>query len=517
MAKNTVLDALIPREDFEIQDETGGTTRNVATIGARDLEKTAFFYAALRKPDFQRETNEWNAKRIASLVESFISGELIPAVILWRSPSSFTFVIDGAHRLSALCAWINNDYGDGDVSKIFFDGIIPEEQLLLAEKTRVAIRKEIGLFSDYQLALTHPDKVPPEIVERAKSMGALAIQVQWVEGNAQNAESSFFKINQQAAAIDKTELKLLQSRRKPNGIATRAILRSGKGHKYWSSYKQEIQEEIQSLSSEINEVIFQPPLKSPIKTLDLPLGGKNLSSQGQSLVLELVNKSNNINKSEELDDDSDGSKTVKYLKNCLRVVRRINSIHPSSLGLHPAIYFYSKEGKHKPASFWAAIEFVRQLEQLRLFNDFTDVRESFESFLMKYDYLIQQIVRKYRSAAASYPNIAKLYLAIVESLASGTTLADLPKRLKENKDFTYLVLGDSGGGEISSPDFTSERKTTIFFREALQNSVKCAICNGLLHKHSITIDHIERKQDGGLGAVNNGQLSHPYCNTTYKN
>ncbi len=40
------------------------------------------------------------------------------------------------------------------------------------------------------------------------------------------------KIYQQATLIDKTELKLLESRRKPNSIAARAIIRSGTGHKY---------------------------------------------------------------------------------------------------------------------------------------------------------------------------------------------------------------------------------------------------------------------------------------------
>lgn len=102
--------------------------------------------------------------------------------------------------------------------------------------------------------------------------------MQWVEGDAKKAENSFFKINQQAAAIDKTELKLLRARRKPAGIATRAILRSGKGHKYWSSYPVETQEIIQELAEELNEILFQPALKNPIKTLDLPLEGQKLFS-----------------------------------------------------------------------------------------------------------------------------------------------------------------------------------------------------------------------------------------------
>jgi hypothetical protein len=517
MANNIVLDALIPREDFEVADDTSGTTRNIGTIGVRDLEYDTFFFSALRKPDFQRETNEWDAKRIVSLIESFISGDLIPAIILWRSAASYTFVIDGAHRLSALSAWINNDFGDGAISKLFYDSVIPEEQITASENTRSAVRKQLGLYSDYRLALSSPDKVAPHIAENAKSLGALAIQVQWVEGNAEKAESSFFKINQQAASIDKTELKLLKSRRKPAGIATRAILRSGKGHKYWSSYVVQIQEDIQRLAGEINEIIFQPYLKNPIKTLDLPVGGKNFSSQGQSLILELVNKTNNVDKKSEEEDDLDGNKTVRYLNKCLKVVRRLNSVHPSSLGLHPAIYFYSKDGRHKPASFWAAIDFIQELEKTNKFDWFTKVRAPFEQFLQSYDYIIQQIVRRYRGATVGYPHITKLYLISVELLRDDFSVEQLPKQIKANESFSYITLNDQGGEEITNKDFSSQKKSEVFIREAIENAVKCSICGGLLHRNSITIDHVERKQDGGLGTPSNGQLAHPYCNSTYKN
>lgn len=517
MAKNIVLDALIPREDFEVQDETSGTTRNVGTIGARDLEYNSFFFSALRKPDFQRETNEWDANRISSLIDSFVSGDLIPAVILWRSTSSYTFVIDGAHRLSALAAWINNDYGDGNISKEFYDGVIPEEQIEASENTRKVIRKKIGLFSDYQLALRNPEKVGPHIFEKAKSLGALAIQVQWVEGDAKKAESSFFKINQQAATIDKTELKLLKARRTPAGIATRAILRSGKGHKYWSSYGENVQDRIQELAEEINEIVFQPSYNNPVKTLDLPVGGKNFSAQGQSLILELVNRTNNLFNNEDQEEDVDGQTTISYLNNCLKVVRRLNSLHPSSLGLHPAVYFYSKDGRHKPASFWAAIDFVQRMEKADQFRQFTGVRPLFEEFLQKYDYVVQQVVRKYRGASAAYPHIANLYLFVIENLANKVSVDQLIKAIKASPNFSYVTLNDDGGEEVESDKFSRGRKSEIFIREALSNAVKCSICGSFLHRNSITIDHIDRKEDGGLGEVDNGQLAHPYCNSTYKN
>jgi hypothetical protein len=33
---------------------------------------------------------------------------------------------------------------------------------------------------------------------------------------------------------------------------------------------------------------------------------------------------------------------------------------------------------------------------------------------------------------------------------------------------------------------------------------------------SISIDHKDRKEDGGLSTPENAQVTHPYCNTGYK-
>ena len=37
------------------------------------------------------------------------------------------------------------------------------------------------------------------------------------------------------------------------------------------------------------------------------------------------------------------------------------------------------------------------------------------------------------------------------------------------------------------------------------------------HRNAISVDHIERKQDGGKATIENAQLTHPYCNTGVKN
>ena len=70
---------------------------------------------------------------------------------------------------------------------------------------------------------------------------------------------------------------------------------------------------------------------------------------------------------------------------------------------------------------------------------------------------------------------------------------------------------------ITSKNFSDETKSAAFITEALANAVRCKICNARMHSNSITIDHIKRKEEGGIGNFGNAQLAHPYCNSTYKN
>ena len=66
-------------------------------------------------------------------------------------------------------------------------------------------------------------------------------------------------------------------------------------------------------------------------------------------------------------------------------------------------------------------------------------------------------------------------------------------------------------------EFTSELKSAVFLREAIDSAVRCSICRARVHIRSITIDHITRRSEGGFGGEDNAQLAHPYCNTGYKN
>lgn len=525
MATNVVnLDALIPRDDFEIKESSGRDYNRGDRLKITDIEPKSFMYTALRKPDFQRETANWAPSKILDFVKTFLDGDLVPAIILWGAGET-VFVIDGAHRLSALIAWVQDDYGDTEVSRNFFRNDIPGEQLKAADRTRKLINEEIGSYAEHKSAIEHPDRSRPEVLLRAKRLGSLSLQLQWIlNADATKAEASFFKINQAATPIDPTELRILRARRSANAIASRVIMRNATGHKYWSGLTDENVKLAEEIGQETYKLLFHPPIQTPIKTLDLPVAGRGYSSQTLPLIFDLVNLSNGIpivdsaklKKVEPtLSPDKDGGATVAFLRSTRKIISRITGVHPSSLGLHPAVYFYSATGRHQPTAFLAVIEFVKNLEQKNEFIEFTKARAAFEQFFIENKSFANQITVKIGSGPKGFLRLKELYDLVFKLCRENQASDQIKTHLRNDKDFSFLAP-DSDYVEEHPSRFSREVKSAAFLREALKNAVRCKICNGLLHFNSIHVDHIVRKEDGGLGILNNAQLAHPFCNTTIK-
>lgn len=128
-------------------------------------------------------------------------------------------------------------YGDGIVSLKYYENYVSEEQRKIAEKTRKLVNEKIGSFREIMEICRNVNVSIDERKKKiAKNLGALALQLQWVEGNADKAEDSFLKINQLATKISNAELELIQNRNYAYALAARAIVRAGKGYNYWSSF-----------------------------------------------------------------------------------------------------------------------------------------------------------------------------------------------------------------------------------------------------------------------------------------
>lgn len=529
MANQLVLDAMIRRADFwqknNIQSEDkSASAKPAASITFENLRSDSNFVLALRKPDFQRETNQWTVNQAVSFIQSFIDGELVPSVILWQSDEGFIFAIDGAHRLSALRAWIEDDYGDGNTSIAFFGGEIPEEQKKAARAMRTQIERTVGSYKALrdQLAARaqNPDiEYDAKTNKRLKHLGSRQLELQWVSGDADVAETSFFKINTQGTPLDKTEEELLRNRNRAPAIAARSIVRAATGHKYWSKFDEPTRKQIENLASNINSLLFQPELQTPIKTLQLPLGGSAPTLDALSMLLRLlsITESTILKKRPLLKDadiDTSGELTVSALNNCRKALDRISGNDGSSLGLHPAVYFYSDRGKYLP-EFFLGVVYLIKLKLLNndgdFFKKFTHARRALESFLIENKALVSQVLVQI-SSRARIERVADIFDYLVNNASDKLTIEGVANAARLKGSIVDLRE------KVEGKNFTDTGKSAIFIRQALSSALHCPICGGLMEPSlSGSYDHITRKEDGGLGDDTNGQLCHPYCNTGLKN
>lgn len=524
------LDALIPREDFfnssanaDIATGTGGETgKNSAS--STDLSVGEMFYATLRKPDFQRETAAWSPQAICDLVKAFVEGELIPSIICWQSPARLSFVIDGAHRLSAIMAWLQDDYGDRDKSVKFYGNKIPEEQRRIAQITRDLIQKEVGAYKDYKAESGNPGS-NPAITARQRSLAQSSLTVLWIKGNdPAKAERAFFTINQAAVNIDATELLILNSRFRPNAISARAIVRNATGHKYWKDFSQDAIADIERLGSEIYETLYSPPLIPGSFTDDLPIAGHGYGSPSLPLLFDFVN----ISIDEPVVDASrakrtpklmlphapaDQDKTVFAMKEAWKLATRITGKQPRSLGLHPAIYFYSSNGRHQPTAVMAIAAMMRDLEAQDDFIKFSLYRARFEEFLLEHKSYINQLTVKTGSMSKGFKTVKDYLFLVLKNIYDGKTNQEIESILNTHQYFNFLTR-DSLVLSTQSQDFTKKAKNVKFLSDALSKAFRCTICGAVLDKKSMNLDHMIDQKNGGLSRIDNGGWSHYYCNSS---
>lgn len=524
-AKTVNLDALIPREDF-VADDTNAGGQPRQTLSLSDLDRNGFFQNSLRKPDFQRETTHWTPSKVFDLVKAFLDRDLIPAVILWERGDE-VFVIDGAHRLSALIAWVRDDYGDAGASNAFFGSGMSDEQRAVADRTRKVVRKEIGTYAEFS-GLVGKEVTDPLKSRRLAAIAKNSIQIQWVTAaTPEAAEDSFFKINQAAQPIDPIERRILQSRNAPNAIAARCIVRGGRGHKYWSAFDADTQERIEELGNEIYDFLYKPPYSQPVKSADQPIAGQGYNAL--PFVFNLVSLSNGLSIpstvtakriESPLADDLDGSETISFLENVRDDIRLVSTNHPGSLGLHPLIYFYGRSGSFQPNAFLASVIFSKRLDSSKRKNDFTRCRRKFEDYLFSNQIFVSLTVTRLGSGARSLNRIAELYWSIFQGLHEGKSEQGLFQAFIARDEFIHLKQADIPPPNADLPPgrrgASAQTKSAAYIREALANPVRCNICTAAVHSNSMTFDHKNRRQDGGDNQDSNLYPVHPYCNSGFK-
>lgn len=502
------LDALIPRAD--LFGEVPPVILNNRSIRISDLAPCAF-YDQFRKPDFQRETSNWAPQQVASLIKTFADQDIIPSLIFWQNGPQI-FVIDGAHRLSALIAWVRDDYGAGKLSQDLFKGGIPAHQTVMDKETRALVKGQVGTWADFSA--------------KAPIVGMKDLNVQWIENNtALQAGEAFIRINQGGTEIDPLEVRIVRAPRAALSVATRAITHGGTGHEYWRHFKsQYAKAEAPTLGSEIYELLFRPTLKTPIKTTDLPLAGLEYSMGVIRLAFDLVALANDLKipdstrrnpPRDTLPADELGDETVRYLKRTRREIRRILSDDPSSFGLHPGLYFYSSAGVFQPAALLNMIAWIKELDKRNALSEFRKARGRFEELLLCHPVIVKPATHTLGTGGRTRRKMLGLFNDLLDALAKNKEIDAVWQALGEK--YPRLVVDEHEESEEATKGkpgapFTGKTKSAVTL-DGLMLVGKCALCGGLLHPNGKVLDHLTAKAKGGKSAKANARYVHPVCNS----
>jgi hypothetical protein len=502
------LDALIPRAD--LFGDHAPAIADDRTMRIADLEPCAT-YDQLRKPDFQRETANWTPIQVADLIQTFANLDIIPSLVLWQNGPNI-FVIDGAHRLSALIAWVRDDYGGGAISREMFKGVIPAQQMAMHLETQRLVKEGPGTW--------------PDFIARLPQVRMKGLDVQWIKDKTpQQAAEAFIRINQGGTDIDRLEVRILRAPKAALSVATRAITRGGSGNEYWGHFSSEdAKNDVPALGKEIHDLLFQPPLKTPIKSMDLPLAGAEYGMGVVRLGFDLVALSNNLKVAgssaggvtrETFPADNTGSDTRQYLKRVRREIGRVLSTDFGSFGLHPGLYFYSSSGAFQPVALLNMIAWLKELEKRNALAKFRKARGRFEALVMAHPVIMKPPLHLLGSGGRSRPKMLKLFDDVLEAVSGSgdldtvwRALGDKYKRLvgDEIEDAETTEQGAAGG------KFKTDTKSAITLLD-LSSVPKCQLCGGLLHPNGKVLDHKIKKESGGRSGVSDGRWVHPVCNS----
>jgi hypothetical protein len=519
------LDALIVRQDM-----AGGQPKNVPqnfSFKHSDLLKQGgMAFDALRKPDFQRSTSSWTPEKVRDMVLAFIEDETVPGIIVWRSPSSDLFVIDGAHRLSSVIAWINDDYGDGDISKAHYG---EPQNPTTAQKTRELIEGAIGSYKNVIEAVGN-SQANPKLLATGKKLLFASLSVQELKkvSDAATAEKSFLKINEQGVVLSETEKWLINARNCPNAIAARAISVKGTGGSFWDKFADaQKKAKISKLSAEIYRVLFTPELDAgEIKTADLPVAGSFYSAASLGLIFQLVNFANDVptkppnnraDAEKRIPVDTDGGATIRFLEKTKRAASLLTNLRTThymrSLDLHPFVYFYSRQGSFQPTMFLATTYWLCDLDKndkiLRLMKN--GLRGKLENFLLKHSFLVPYLSRKARGEEAAVRRI-KSYLDFLLDNVSKKPTAKLLNDI--GREFKVAITPEPEDDEPTLPGskITVPIKNALFIEGELRAAKKCEICKARIPSRGISHDHRIDKKHGGKGTKSNAAPTHHACN-----
>jgi hypothetical protein len=520
------LDALIKREDFEI-DKKDDEEPSQPVFCLPELEAKKITFKTLRKPIFQRATSDWTPRQVVDLVKNFVDRELIPSIIIWNSRSRLQFVMDGAHRLSALIAWVNDDYGAGAISQAAAGGIdkIPKAQREAHSQAKELMVKEVGDYKDL-VKVGESDETVGTVEQKKRSKGMTSLQVEvqnYGKPDPRKAEAAFYRINQGGTPLTTEEQEIIRTRRWPESIAARVLWRIENGRHYTLGFQPDKTKEIEPLAIATHELLLKPdktdelPIIVPVMSGAETNAGIGLLDQFVHLANDLADRKivkHNFEPLLETDPkiDRDGDQTIEYLKKSKRLAEVISSGEKWSLGMHPLVYAYSTACKFLPGAFFAQVKLVKHLLSHDRVIWFTKYRKEFENFLVSHKEHLTTLTHDAGSKIKSANPIFEYWKLILESIADGKD----PILAIQKSDFKGVFEMPDQFGLSVSPRIKKGGKLAVKIRETLANCPVCYECGARIYRKAWTHDHDTPADKGGSGHSENLNPMHGICNSGVK-
>lgn len=223
----------------------------------------------------------------------------------------------------------------------------------------------------------------------------------------------------------------------------------------------------------------------------------------------------------EPDDVIVAEKTLLALLKVESILCHVKGNSSQSLGLLPAIFFYTSKAEFKELSFllfisWFSNGSLDEIKQ-RKFN-FTLTRDIFEEVWMYVkDFTIKELIRigsgSARLTLDHLKYFDRLLLLTAEGKAGGEPAFEIAKKFIETFKRIKVdeFVKEYEDGE-SSKNFTNGVKLQLKFMAEFKGAFRCEICGGVMDSGSLQYDHKEEKARGGNNSITNGRIVHPYCN-----
>jgi hypothetical protein len=462
-------------------------------------------------------------------------------------------VLDGAHRLSVLRAWMIDDWGD-KAGEFYGKNENFEDIIQAAHAARDAVNQSIGPFKAFEEARAQFDEIalaggaPMQLMSPAKAQMARfyldtfgsnrTLHAQWEDGDYAAAEESFLVINRQGVQLDDLESLLIEYR---NGSMARVIMsiaNAGAAGHYWPEppvlepLAEPLKEKLSTFNarcSELHRTLFVPPFDATVRDINVPLifaPGHFRLQQHLIELLPLLSEgapvdSDGIKKL--LGKDSDGlvQDMIINADTLLSLVEdKLEHIGgrgngSRSLALVPLIYWYNRRAAFVRALMygwmhWLLSGSASEIQSRKI--ALSSVRGELEDALTRFKDEFAEIQHR---AGAGFKSLGKITNFIQELV---TLLIETRDADNETREKRLETLFDAKPSKISSRggrsrSFSRISRAEINVRALLGSPLRCEICGGVVDlKQGVQYDHKLLYSAGGTSAPDNGRATHPFCN-----